>query len=201
MDNTSHDSGRRSGGSPSGRGRGGRNRSRGGRNRNRSRGGVDGANEASRGPRRNNGPRKPAKKKNPILALLGKLFGGKSAGKPTRKSNARKSDSERDRRSRDGANGTGSTKSAAREESLPQVISPRLYIGNLSYDTTESDLFDHFATVGNVKNAEVVRDRSERSKGFGFVEMNSVEMAQTAAEKFHRTDFMGREIIVSGAKN
>ena len=87
-------------------------------------------------------------------------------------------------------------------EPTPQeIVSPKLYVGNLSYDAAESDLFDLFSKVGAVKNVEVAMDRhSNRSKGFGFVEMESLDTAKEAAAKLNRTDFMGRQIVVSGAK-
>jgi RNA recognition motif. (a.k.a. RRM, RBD, or RNP domain) len=82
------------------------------------------------------------------------------------------------------------------------VTSPRLYVGNLSYDTAESDLFDLFSKVGSVRNVELVMDRrANRSKGFGFVEMNDIEVAKEAVMKLHRQDFQGRQIVVSGAKS
>jgi RNA recognition motif-containing protein len=89
-----------------------------------------------------------------------------------------------------------------RAEPTPQEITtPKLYVGNLAYEAAESDLFDHFSKVGAVKNVEVAMDRrSSRSKGFGFVEMETLETAKLAAEKYNRTDFMGRQIVVSGAK-
>lgn len=88
------------------------------------------------------------------------------------------------------------------EPPVPQEITnPKLYIGNLSYDAVESDLFDLFSKVGAVKNVEVVMDRqNNRSKGFGFVEMETLDTAKLAVEKLNRTDFMGRQIVVSGAK-
>jgi RNA recognition motif-containing protein len=87
-------------------------------------------------------------------------------------------------------------------EPTPQeIVSPKLYVGNLAYEAAESDLFDLFSKVGAVKNVEVAMDRhANRSKGFGFVEMESLETAKAAAEKLNRTDFMGRQIVVSGAK-
>ena len=89
-----------------------------------------------------------------------------------------------------------------RPEPEPQeILSPKLYVGNLAYEAGESDLFDLFSKVGAVKNVEVAMDRrSNRSKGFGFVEMEVLETAKEAAEKLNRTDFMGRQIVVSGAK-
>ncbi len=172
MDNATQGSERRSSNN-----RRGRNNSNRNRNNNRGRGG------------RNRSPKAaPKKKQNPILAFFSNLFGISS--KP-QKSKPRKERAASERKAH--------TSKPADEQ--PTVTSARLYIGNLSYDTAESDLFDHFGTVGQVKAAEIVRDRNDRSKGFGFVEMNSVEMAQTASEKFHRTDYMGRQIIVAGAKN
>jgi RNA recognition motif-containing protein len=87
-------------------------------------------------------------------------------------------------------------------EPVPQEItSPKLYVGNLAYEAAESDLFDLFSKVGAVKNVEIAMDRhSQRSKGFGFVEMESLETAKEAASKLNRTDFMSRQIVVSGAK-
>ena len=82
-----------------------------------------------------------------------------------------------------------------------EIVSPKLYIGNLAYEAAESDLFDLFSKVGAVKNVEVAMDRhANRSKGFGFVEMETLETAKEAAAKLNRTDFMGRQIVVSGAK-
>ena len=85
---------------------------------------------------------------------------------------------------------------------IPQeIVSPKLYVGNLAYEAAESDLFDLFSKVGAVKNVEVAMDRhANRSKGFGFVEMETLETAKEAAAKLNRTDFMGRQIVVSGAK-
>ncbi len=89
-----------------------------------------------------------------------------------------------------------------RPEPTPQeVTTPKLYVGNLAYEAGESDLFDLFSKVGHVKNVEIAMDRrANRSKGFGFVEMEVLETAKEAAEKLNRTDFMGRQIVVSGAK-
>jgi hypothetical protein len=89
-----------------------------------------------------------------------------------------------------------------RPEPVPQeIVSPKLYVGNLAYEAVESDLHDLFSKIGLVKNVEIAMDRrTSRSKGFGFVEMEVIETAREAAEKLNRTDFMGRQIVVSGAK-
>jgi RNA recognition motif-containing protein len=87
------------------------------------------------------------------------------------------------------------------EPVMQEIVSPKLYVGNLAYEAAESDLFDLFSKQGAVKNVEIAMDRrSNRSKGFGFVEMESLDTAKAAAEKLNRTDFMGRQIVVSGAK-
>ncbi|MBL9117686.1 MAG: hypothetical protein JNJ83_21950 [Verrucomicrobiaceae bacterium] len=82
-----------------------------------------------------------------------------------------------------------------------EVTTDRLYVGNLSYDATESDLFELFNGVGKVQNAEVVvNSRTQRSKGFAFVTMASVDEAKRAVVELHGKDFMGRPLQLSGAK-
>ena len=83
-----------------------------------------------------------------------------------------------------------------------EVTSPRLYVGNLSFDATESDLFELFNGVGHVQNAEVVSYRhNQRSKGFAFVSMQTIEEAKRAVEELHDKEFLGRRLVVSGAKS
>ncbi len=82
-----------------------------------------------------------------------------------------------------------------------EVTSPKLYIGNLSYDATESDLLDLFNGVGSVQNAEVVSHKhNDKSKGFGFVTMMTIDEAKRAVVELHDKEFMGRKLVVSGAK-
>ncbi|HCN77061.1 MAG TPA: hypothetical protein DIT13_07700 [Verrucomicrobiales bacterium] len=82
-----------------------------------------------------------------------------------------------------------------------EVNTERLYIGNLSYDATESDLFELFSGVGSVRNSEVVvNNRTQRSKGFAFVTMGSVEEARRAVQELGGKEFMGRPLQLSGAK-
>jgi hypothetical protein len=82
-----------------------------------------------------------------------------------------------------------------------EVTTDRLYVGNLSYDATESDLFELFNGVGKVQNAEVVvNNRTQRSKGFAFVTMASIEEAKRAVAELHGKPFMGRPLELSGAK-
>ena len=90
----------------------------------------------------------------------------------------------------------------ARKPEAVEVTSPRLYVGNLSFDATESDLFELFNGVGHVQNAEVVSYRhNQRSKGFAFVSMQTVDEAKRAVEELHDKEFLGRKLVVSGAKS
>jgi RNA recognition motif-containing protein len=101
---------------------------------------------------------------------------------------------------RNGSAPSRSTRPARKPESV-EVTSPRLYVGNLSFEATESDLFELFNGVGQVQNAEVVTYKhNERSKGFAFVQMQSVEEAKRAVEELHDKEFLGRKLVVSGAK-
>lgn len=82
------------------------------------------------------------------------------------------------------------------------VTSSRLYVGNLAYATTGDELAALFEKVGTVVKAEIVyHRRSNRSKGYAFVEMDDASIARKAAETLHDHDFMGRKIIVNGAKS
>ena len=66
-----------------------------------------------------------------------------------------------------------------------------IYVGNLSYQTTSTDLEQEFAEFGSVKRATVVTDRETgRSKGFGFVEMSEAGDAQTAIESMNERNLM-----------
>ncbi len=77
----------------------------------------------------------------------------------------------------------------------------KLYVGNLGYGVTSSDLRQLFAAFGGVQSAEVVADReSGRSKGFGFVEMNSDQEAQAAIEGLNGKENDGRALTVNEAR-
>jgi RNA recognition motif len=98
-------------------------------------------------------------------------------------------------------NGFEPSRSARRPESV-EVTTPRLYVGNLSFEATESDLFELFNGVGAVQNAEVVTYKhNQRSKGFAFVQMLTVDEAKRAVQELHDKDFLGRKLVVSGAKS
>ncbi len=80
-------------------------------------------------------------------------------------------------------------------------MSSKLYVGNLSFDTTENDLQDHFAQAGTVTEAALMQDNmTGRSRGFAFVTMSSTEEAQKAIELFHGRDFMKRSLTVNEAR-
>ena len=77
----------------------------------------------------------------------------------------------------------------------------RLYVGSLSYQTTEQELADLFGQVGQVVSATVITDRdSGRSKGFGFVEMSNDDEARKAIDQLNGTTLGSRQIIVNEAR-
>jgi RNA recognition motif-containing protein len=77
----------------------------------------------------------------------------------------------------------------------------KLYVGNLSFQTSSDDLNSLFAQAGTVESAAVVEDRETgRSRGFGFVEMSSKEEAQKAIEQFNGKEVNGRNLNVNEAK-
>src|SRR3954469_25429194 len=163
-----------------------------GRNGRRSRGGRSRRKGDDRPYRPNSSaPKAPAKQ-----TLWEKIVGFFSNGKPA------PARAEQPRRN-------GATSSAApreqrtsRKPEQVEVTTPRLYVGNLSFDATESDLFELFNGVGQVQNAEVVTYKhNQRSKGFAFVQMLTVEEAQRAVTELHDKEFLGRKLLVSGAKS
>jgi cold-inducible RNA-binding protein len=80
-------------------------------------------------------------------------------------------------------------------------MNKKLYVGNLVYEVTDDQLRDYFSQAGNVVSAAVIRfSDSGRSKGFGFVEMETEEDAQKAIEMFHEQDMNGRKLIVNEAR-
>src|SRR3954468_23509745 len=77
----------------------------------------------------------------------------------------------------------------------------KLYVGNLSFRTTEESLREAFSQAGTVESASVIQDReTQRSRGFGFVEMASSEEAAKAIEMFNGKDLDGRSLTVNEAK-
>ena len=77
----------------------------------------------------------------------------------------------------------------------------KLYVGGLSYNTTDNVLKDTFAQAGTVESATIITDKmSGRSKGFGFVEMSSEEEAQKAIDMFNSKELDGRTVTVNEAR-
>lgn len=193
------------------RSRGPRRGRRGGRNNNNGGGGGSSSSSSSTYTPRHPRPAKPKTLWEKILGFFG--VGAKPAPKPASKPAAARSStapassaprSERPERSeRPARSGDGS--SAPRAKRVPEnveVTSSRLYVGNLSFDASESDLMELFNGVGQVQYAEVVSNpHTHRSKGFAFVQMQTIEEAKRAVRELHNKDFMGRPLVVSGAKS
>ena len=77
----------------------------------------------------------------------------------------------------------------------------KLYVGNLTYAVSDADLEQLFSQFGTVQSAQVIQDRETgRSKGFGFVEMDSEAEAQAAIEGLHDQEHGGRRLTVNEAR-
>ncbi|HVZ37650.1 MAG TPA: RNA-binding protein [Candidatus Kapabacteria bacterium] len=80
-------------------------------------------------------------------------------------------------------------------------MSMKLYVGNLSYDTTSDELARLFEQAGEVSSAVIINDRDTgRSKGFGFVEMASREDGENAIQQLHNFELNGRTLTVNEAR-
>ncbi len=80
-------------------------------------------------------------------------------------------------------------------------MATKLFIGSLAWATNDDSLKDLFSTVGTVVSASVIMDReTNRSKGFGFVEMSSDDEAKAAVEQLNGKDLDGRAIVVNEAR-
>lgn len=187
------------------------NRNRRNRNRNRSRGPRPEGPRPTREGRDRESPPSGFQKFLSIISfgLLGK---SKSGNRPRPQSSSRPAPESAPRPQRE-AREPRATHNESREPREPRqrreapavnpadITTERLYVGNLSYDASESDLFELFNGVGGVRNAEVVvNSRTQRSKGFAFVTMGSVEEARRAVAELNGKDFMGRPLQLSGAK-
>ncbi|HUE70075.1 MAG TPA: RNA-binding protein [Pirellulaceae bacterium] len=77
----------------------------------------------------------------------------------------------------------------------------KLYVGNLSYNVTNTSLEELFAQYGSVRSAQVIQDRDTgRSKGFGFVEMSDDNAAREAIKALHEKEHDGRNLTVNEAR-
>ena len=80
-------------------------------------------------------------------------------------------------------------------------MSTKLYVGNLPWVLNDNELKDTFKSHGNVISAKVVTDKeSGRSRGFGFVEMENENEANSAIKALNGTDFKGRKLVVAAAR-
>lgn len=80
-------------------------------------------------------------------------------------------------------------------------MNAKIYVGNLGYSVTNDALAEKFGEFGTVESAKIIIDRdTNRSKGFGFVEMSSAGEAGRAIEALNGTDFGGRQVNVTEAK-
>src|SRR4051812_13812298 len=164
-----------------------------GRNGRRSRGGS--RRRGDNRPRHQSAPSRAPAKKSLLQRIMDLFTGGpKPAARPVQQQPQQPPRS-------NGAQPQQGPRLSRKPEAV-EVTTPRLYVGNLSFDATESDLFELFNGVGAVKNAEVVTYRhNQRSKGFAFVQMNTVDEAKRAVEELHDKEFLGRKLVVSGAKS
>lgn len=80
-------------------------------------------------------------------------------------------------------------------------MNTKLYVGNLSFKASEDELNSLFSSHGNVTDIFIVKDKfTDRSKGFAFVTMDTVESAQSAIEQLNEFEFLGRNIVVNEAR-
>lgn len=178
----------------------------GGRNRNRRPGNQQGNSNRSRNGNRNrsrNRSRKPKAPPKPtigqkILSIL--TFG--LLGKPKANSSSKPKQKAKPASKPAPKASTQPKPKPKKARQKTEVTSGRLYVGNLDYAATEHDLEELFRGIGNVLAAEVVTNsRTQQSKGFAFVEMVSVDEAKRAVEVLDDQEFMGRKLIVSGARS
>lgn len=167
---------------------GGNNYRQGNRNNNRS-------NNNNRNNRNSKPPRKPQNLTfwQKVLALFGVAPKSSQPQRNTRP----KTHSQPKTQSKTNTNNTNKP----RQPKSVEVTSGRLYVGNLSYETTEFDIEELFKGNGSVKSVEIIYNRhTHKSKGYGFVEMLNIDDAKNAVKVHHDQPFMGRNLIVNGAK-
>lgn len=79
-------------------------------------------------------------------------------------------------------------------------MNSKLYVGNISFNTSDDELGDFFGEIGNVESVKIIEDyETGRSRGFGFVEMYSPKEAEQAIEKLDGAELDGRELKVNEA--
>jgi RNA recognition motif-containing protein len=87
------------------------------------------------------------------------------------------------------------------EKSMEENNENKLFVGNLAWGVTSEELGEFFSQAGEVASANVITDRQTgRSRGFGFVEMASADLAQKAVDELNDKEIQGRKIVVNIAK-
>lgn len=170
------------------------NRNRQGGNRNRNNGGNrnHGGNRNRQGNRKQGGGNRQGGNKKPQPLTFWQKFLSIFGIKPKQQT-AKKKPQSKNTKDKKAHN--------PRQPQRVEVTTSRLYIGNLSYEATEYDIEDLFKGVGPVKGVEIIYNRhTHKSKGYGFVEMQNVDDAKRVVEVLHDQPFMGRKLIVNGAK-
>ncbi len=151
-------------------------------------------------------PAEQPAKKTSLLSRILSFFGFRKKEKPnfTDKKKDKKSKNTPPQKVRiaktNNRGGNPAAKGKRRATSTLPTRNARLYVGNLSYEATESELEDLFKGFGNVKSVEIIYNpRTYKSKGYAFIEMLRLEDAQKATGVLHGHTFMGRELMVSAA--
>ena len=95
----------------------------------------------------------------------------------------------------------GNSRNGVSGSSRKSLMNTKLYVGNLSYNTTENDLQDAFAAHGTVVEANLLMDRvTGKPRGFGFITMSTPEEAQKAIDSLNGTELDGRALTVNVAR-
>ncbi len=79
-------------------------------------------------------------------------------------------------------------------------MNKRLYVGNLNYSTTDKELEELFSSEGTVVYSKVITRADGKSRGFGFIEMETEEAAKSAMEKYNQSSFKDRTLVVNEAR-
>lgn len=100
-----------------------------------------------------------------------------------------------------GSSKKGKRKSNSTERRAPGKGCIEIYVGNLSYDLSESEIRKQFKEYGKVVSVRLIKNKfNGKSKGYGFIEMNNRNDAELAIRKMNNKDILGRRIIVNEAK-
>jgi len=165
-------------------------------------------NNKSRHPRRQRMPRatEVSPKKPSLITRVLNFFGIGKKESTEPKSYSRRQDSDQQdsrnkgTRSNDKTRSRGDRPERRRTSAVIPTRNSRLYVGNLSYEASESELEELFKGFGRVRSVEVIyHSHTYKSKGYAFIEMAELADAQKATEVLHGQPFMGRDLMVSAA--